>query len=158
MVISEELHPSVAAIFSKNHPGGAIGAAFKAPQKISDLAICLADMPDLGEGSNTGAHVLITAYGSESGWARSGTGIVVPPHCIKKLGKSDMDEPAVSINGLLVPSTEWIAVPAETEVRAAREKYRKFGSDIGYRYSDNTILAVMDDLELIGVLQVGDLA
>ncbi|ESZ98464.1 hypothetical protein SBOR_1126 [Sclerotinia borealis F-4128] len=158
LVTAQELHPSIAAVFSRNHPGGAIGATFMAPQKVSDLAICLSDMPDLGDGPNTGAHVLITAYGSDSGWARCGTGVVLPPRCIKKLGKSDMDLPAATINGLMIPSTKWITIPAETEVTAAREIYRRLGSETGFTHSDNTILAVMDDHELIGVLQIGDLA
>lgn len=158
IVTAQELHQSVAAVFSKNHPGGAIGASFQAPQKVSDFAVCLADMPDLGDGPVTGADVLITAYGSDSGWARSGTDIVVPPRCIKQLGKSDMDELATAIDGLVVPSTKWITIPAEMDITTAREIYRKLSSETGFKHSDNTILAVVDDLELIGVLQIGDLA
>lgn len=159
LVTAQELNSKgIAAVFAKNHPGGAIGAAFKAPQKVSDVATCLADMPDLGNGPNTGADVLIKAYGSESGWARCGADMVVPPRSIKRLGKSDMDLPAASINGLMIPRTKWITIPADTEVATAKQIYKKLGPETAFTHSDDTILAVMDGLELIGVLQIGDLA
>ncbi|KAF7908303.1 uncharacterized protein EAF01_004058 [Botrytis porri] len=157
LVIAREIHGNISTVFSKYHPGGAIGAASKPPQKLSDIAICLADMPDLGNGSNTAADLLIKAYSSESGWARCGTEIVVPPRSIKQLGKADMDLQATSIKGLMIPSTKWITIPAETEVAAAKEMYTKSGSEKNSTYCGTTILAVMDDLELVGVLQIGDL-
>jgi D-arabinose 5-phosphate isomerase GutQ len=156
MVISEELHPSVAAVFAKNHPGGAIGAAFKAPQRLSDLAICLADMPDLNASSSTAAHVLMAAYQSESGWARSGKDIVLPPRRIKQLQLTNMGEPVQAIKGLMVPRTQWIAIPAETEVTKAIASIKALRSNHGI-YNDDAILAVMDDDELVGVLEVGEL-
>ncbi|CAD6444648.1 57ea342b-3dde-44dd-8491-5dd4d5dcbbd7-CDS [Sclerotinia trifoliorum] len=157
LATARELHSDIAAVFSKNHPGGAIGAAFKATQTVSDIAVCLADMPDLGNGPNTGADVLIKAYGSESGWVRCGTDTVIPPSCIKQLGKSDMNLPATSINGLMISKKNWVTIPADTEVSAAKELYGNFSSETGFTHSDDTILAIMDDLELIGVLHIGDL-
>ncbi|KAA8569546.1 hypothetical protein EYC84_001164 [Monilinia fructicola] len=152
IVTAEELHINLAAVFAKNHPGGAIGAAFRGSQKVSDLAISLADMPDLEDGPSTGADVLISAYGSESGWVRCGTDKVVPPCSIKQLGKRDMDSLVTNINGLMVPGSQWINISAETDVATAKEMYRSLA------HAENAILAVMDDMELIGVLHIGDLA
>lgn len=151
IVTAEELYSSISSVFSRNHPGGAIGASFRAPQKLSDIATCLAAMPDLEHMSTTAAQVLISAYSSESGWVRCGTDIVIPPRSIKMLQRPHMDSPIDEINGLMKPSTQWIAISADTEIATAREMYGNLA------HSDDVILAVMDDLELIGVLQVGDL-
>jgi D-arabinose 5-phosphate isomerase GutQ len=36
VAVSKELHVDVAAVFSQNHPGGAVGASLMLPRKISD--------------------------------------------------------------------------------------------------------------------------
>ncbi|KAH9224750.1 hypothetical protein DL95DRAFT_271680, partial [Leptodontidium sp. 2 PMI_412] len=68
VVISGELYSSIAGVFSKNHPGGAIGAAFNCPQKMSDLAIQFIGIPETVGPPTTGAHILMSAYRSKTGW------------------------------------------------------------------------------------------
>jgi D-arabinose 5-phosphate isomerase GutQ len=159
VVISGELHSSVAAVFSKNHPGGAIGAAFKGPQKISDLAIDFSDIPDMGENSISRFDVLMAAYGSESGWVRYGAKYVSSPRRIKRLQPEGMRESAIQIRGLMVPSTEWIPVPADTDLLAARKWIMNRRVDPGgaIQYTEDAILVIMEDDEVSGVLEVGEL-
>jgi D-arabinose 5-phosphate isomerase GutQ len=160
VVISGELHQSVAAVFSKNHPGGAIGAAFKGPQKISDLAIEFTDIPQMGRTSTTGAHILMSAYRSESGWVRYGEELVSAPRRIKNLQPDDMDESAMRIQGLMVPSTDWIPIPADTDLPHAQKwilDMRRTVPGGATKYNDDAILVTMEDGEVSGVLEVGEL-
>ena len=160
VVISGELHSSVAAVFSKNHPGGAIGQAFKGPQKISDLAIEFTGIPEMGWNATTGAHILTSAYRSETGWIRYGESLVSSPRRIKRLQPDDLDESAMQIEGLMVPSTEWITIPADTDLPHAKEwikNMRQTSPGGASKYSDDTILATMEDDEVSGVLEIGEL-
>ncbi len=157
VVISNELHINVQAIFSQNHPGGAIGQAMKGPQKISDLTIALSDITDIGNGAITGAHILMSAYRSETHWVREGDDIVIPPRRIKRLQPDNMDEPAMCIQGLMVPSKEWISLPAETAISQAKEWIVSM-RDIGDgKYDDDAILVTTVDGEFAGVMEVGEL-
>jgi D-arabinose 5-phosphate isomerase GutQ len=158
VVISNELHMNVAAVFSQNHPGGAIGAAFKGPQKVSDLCIRFSEIPETDKGFMTGAHILMSAYRSETGWVRHGQDVVVPPRRIKRLQPDDMDEPAPQIQGLMVPRKEWIEIPAETALTTAKEwvkSMRRNSQDVSY--GDDAILVIMDDDEISGVMEIGQL-
>jgi D-arabinose 5-phosphate isomerase GutQ len=160
VVISGELHSSVAAVFSKNHPGGAIGAAFKGPQLVSDLAIEFVGIPEMGRTSTTGAHILMSAYRSESGWIRYGEGYVSSPRRIKCLQPYDMDESAMQIQGLMVARAEWITIPSDTELPRAKEwikNMRRTTPGGATKYSDDTILVTVEDDEVCGVLEVGEL-
>jgi D-arabinose 5-phosphate isomerase GutQ len=160
VVISGELHSSVAAVFLKNHPGGAIGAAFNGPRKISDLAIEFTGIPEMGRNSTTAAHVLMSAYRSESGWIRYGEELVSSPRRIKRLQLDDMEEAATQIQGLMVPSRDWISMPAETDLSHAKEwiqNMRRTAPGGATKYSDDAILVTMEDDEVSGVLEVGEL-
>ena len=158
VVISNELHINVAAVFSLNHPGGAIGAAFAGPKKLSDLSFSFSEIPEVSTSFMTGAHILMSAYRSDTGWIRHGDDVVVPPRRIKRLQPDDMDEPALQIKGLLVPRKEWIEIPAETPLVNAREWIKAMRRrSQGLRYSDDAILSLMDDDELCGVMEVGEL-
>lgn len=160
VVISGELHSSVAAVFSKNHPGGAIGAAFKGPQKISDLAIEFTGIPEISRTSTTGAHTLMSAYRSETGWIRYGEDLVSSPCRIKRLQPDHMDELAMQIQGLMVPSAEWIMIPADTDLPHAKEWIKTMRRTVpggATKYSDDAILVTMEDDEVFGVLEVGEL-
>jgi D-arabinose 5-phosphate isomerase GutQ len=160
VVISGELHSSVAAVFSKNHPGGAIGAAYKGPQKVSDLAIGFTGIPEMGRTSTTGAHILMSAYRSDTGWIRRGGELVSSPRRIKRLQQDDMDESAMQIQGLMVPSTEWITIPADTDLPHAKEwikNMRRTAPGGATKYSDDAILVTMEDDAVFGVLEVGEL-
>lgn len=95
IVASQELHPSVASVFAKNHPGGAIGAALRKPLSspspsagaaqeqikdpkpilVRDLLATVAPsaIPSLaadGKPSPSGADILRAGYASPSGWVR----------------------------------------------------------------------------------------
>lgn len=158
VVISAELHPSVAAVFSKNHPGGAIGEAFNGPQKVSDLAIVFIGIPEVGR-TCTGAHILMSAYRSESGWIRYGEALASPRR-IERLHPAHMDESAMKIQGLMVPSTEWITMPANTDLVHAKEwiqNMRRTALGGATKYSDDSILVTIEDDEVSGVLEIGEL-
>jgi D-arabinose 5-phosphate isomerase GutQ len=156
VVISNELHNNVQAVFSQNHPGGAIGQAI--PKKLSDLVIPISDITDIGgAGAVTGAHVLMSAYRSETHWVRAGMDVVVPPRRIKRLDTEDMDEPALCIPGLMVSSKEWIEMRAEMEIKQAKDfilAKRKEG--VG-NFGDDAILVTVVEGERVGVMEVGDL-
>jgi len=157
MVISDDLHLNVSAVFSKNHPGGAIGAAFMGPRKISDLAIPLLDIPEV-EKSTTGAQVLISAYRSKNGWVRQGQGAVISPRRIKMLQSEDMDEAAIAIKDLVVPAINWINVPLETSLSTAQEWIKTMRrTDSARTYNDDAILALVDEDEVFGIMEIGDL-
>lgn len=157
VVVSGELHSSVAAVFSKNHPGGAIGAAFQGPQKVSHLAIDFTDITELGQSSPTGAHILMSAYRSKTGWVMCGADLVSSPRRIKRLQPVEMDESAMRIPGLMVPSTEWISIPAETDILHAKEWIKIMRRSAPGKYGDDAILVAMDDDEVSGVVEIGEL-
>jgi D-arabinose 5-phosphate isomerase GutQ len=157
VVISNELHINVQAVFSQNHPGGAIGQAIKRPQKISELTIAISDITDIGHSAITGAHILMSAYRSKTHWVREGNDIVIPPHRIKRLQPDDMDEPAMCIQGLMVPSKEWVAIPAETDLGQAREWIMSMQRTGDSKYNDDAILVTTIDGEYVGVMEVGEL-
>ncbi|TVY50945.1 Arabinose 5-phosphate isomerase KdsD [Lachnellula cervina] len=148
--------PNLASVFLKNHPGGAIGAAIQAPKKLSDIAISLIDMPEVSS-SFTFSRVLLSAYQSETGWARQGCDVVVSPRRIKKLQATDMEEPAVCVRGLMVPRCEWIPVSADMDLAEAAEwieRMRRSGGEA--RFGDEGILVTMDEDEACGVVEIGE--
>lgn len=109
IVTSKELHPSTESVFRRNHPGGAIGAAFQKPaaadaeahrNTIRYLAIPWDDIPVVRGNSSTEslsrspphcADVLRAGYSSTNGWVRvmlansrgeDGEGVCVTEECI----------------------------------------------------------------------------
>ncbi|KAH8820799.1 hypothetical protein F5884DRAFT_60840 [Xylogone sp. PMI_703] len=165
VVISGELHQNnVAKVFSQNHPGGAIGAAFKGPQKILDIALELNGIPDIkatsGKDVVTAAHALMSAYQSTSGWVRSGTDVVLSPRQIKRLSPLHMSLPIEQIEGLMARKDAWINVAGEMEIQSAAEwirglrKREKNGMAV---YGDDAILAVVQNGVICGVVEVGTL-
>lgn len=157
LVISNELHINVQTVFSQNHPGGAIGQAIQKPQKISDIYIPFTEIPEIGIGAITGAHILMSGYRSESGWVRSGNDIVIAPRHIKRLQPDDMDEPATCIPGLMVQSKDWISIPADTSLSAAKEWITSARARGESKYSDDAILVATIDDEVFGILEIGEL-
>lgn len=160
VAISHEYYPSVAAVFSLHHPGGAIGAALKGPQKISDLAIAIPKIWEVIGDSVTAAHVLLAAYQSKTGWVRRGNDMVVPPRRIKRLLPSEMDESAICIEGLMVARIEWISIQADISLAEAVVQIKTSrrtvpGGEI--KYGDDAILAAMVDGEVTGVMEVAEL-
>ena len=160
VTISNELHINVQAVFSQNHPGGAIGQAITKVQKLSDVSIAFADIPEIGSGPITGAHIIMAAYRSPSGWVRNGHDMVMAPRRIKRLQPDDMDEPATCIPGLMIQHKDWIEVPADTNLSDAKEWVISMRASIAggeSKYGDDAILAAISDDEVLGVMEVGDL-
>jgi D-arabinose 5-phosphate isomerase GutQ len=156
VVISNELHINVQAVFSQNHPGGAIGQAI--PKKLSDLVIPISEITDIGGGGAvTGAHVLMSAYRSKTHWVRAGMDVVVPPRRIKRLGTEDMDEPALCIPSLMVSSKEWIEMRAEMEIKQAKDFILAKRKEGAGKFGDDVILVTVVEGERVGVMEVGDL-
>jgi D-arabinose 5-phosphate isomerase GutQ len=158
VAVSNELYANVAAVFLQNHPGGAIGASLKRPQKLSDICIRFSDIPDISNHSATGAHVLMSAYRSETGWVRLGMDIVVPPRRIQKLQPDHMDEAASQIYDLMVSRKDWIEIAAETVLPTTRDwiESQRQGA-FSSRYSDDSILALIDGDEIVGFIEIGEL-
>lgn len=163
VAISEEMHASVSEVFSRNHPGGAIGQAVqaaKSTRKIADLAVPLADIPFVREewGSSRAMHVLISGYQSPTGWVRYSDGSVVPPRRIRRLQPEDMDRDASKVRNLVVSSREWLTVPEDMEVKdviAFLDCTR--GSPGAAAYDDDAVIATMADGAITGVLEVATL-
>ncbi|KAI8293114.1 hypothetical protein K4K56_005353 [Colletotrichum sp. SAR 10_98] len=157
----QELHPSMSQVFSKNHPGGAIGAAFRKPQTILDLAIPWTDIPDLVGlcTDSVGADLFRAAYDSTSGWVRIGNDVASPGR-IRKLATEDFARCLTEIPGLMVPRAEMLSISSETTVRRAVNFVRNMqgaADDGEYVCRADSILAVLDQGDMVGVLEVGKL-
>ncbi|KAI8625718.1 SIS domain-containing protein [Xylariaceae sp. FL1651] len=161
VIVSQELHASVPSVFARNHPGGAIGAAFNKPGSMGDLAIPFSDIFSVPESTADpcGADVLKAGYESPSGWVRVGDDLASPSR-IRRLDTSLMAQRLADIPGLVVRRSEWVSISADMQIsRAARwvrdpllsPKYGVAACD------EDTILAIVDSGEVIGVLEAGEL-
>ncbi|KAK3996663.1 hypothetical protein QBC44DRAFT_136180 [Cladorrhinum sp. PSN332] len=166
IVVSRELHHSVASVFAKNHPGGAIGAALQKPSKtVRQLAIPLDSIPILaGDIENpTGADVLRAGYASPSGWVRTQGGVhggIISPMRIKRLSSADLSKSLSELGTWLMVSNrnEFIPVAADSTLHKAAEWLEGMRVAVGDgRYEDDDIVSVMEKGECIGLLEVGRL-
>lgn len=218
VVASQELHGGrcggVSAIFAQNHPGGAIGAAFRKeekkppqPQEIREIAVPLSEIPscrrrrrrhpygtlaepiaaaaaahsddgdanyDDGSSSSsststtttntiTGADLLKAGFDSASGWVRVGDEQLASPSRIRGLEAPQLVCDARAIPDLVVGRGEWITVRAETPIAQAAEWIRDMRTppDTGgggeTTCNERSILAVVEDGVVIGVLEAGRL-
>ncbi|ERS99416.1 sugar isomerase, KpsF/GutQ [Sporothrix schenckii 1099-18] len=152
IVTSTELHPSTESVFRRNHPGGAIGAAFQHPdaaanshlqqqqQKqqqndtIRNLAVPWRDIPIVHSQPDC-ADVLRAGYSSANGWVRvvttAGTNSddsnlesIAPPSRIRALRSADLARPVHEVPGLVIGRPDFVAVAADTKVRKAAEWLR----------------------------------
>jgi D-arabinose 5-phosphate isomerase GutQ len=156
IAVSREQHSNLASVFHKNHPGGAIGAAIQTPKRLSDIAISLIDMPEVSS-TFTFSQVLLSAYQSQTGWARQGGDVVVSPRRIKKLQATDMKEPAMCVQGLMVPRSEWISVSADLDLAEAVEWIESMRRSVGgAKFADDAILVTIDEDEACGVVEIGE--
>ncbi|KAK2003295.1 SIS domain-containing protein [Colletotrichum falcatum] len=163
LAVAQELHPNVAQVFSRNHPGGAIGAAFRKPQTILDLAVPWADIADAGglcaDGGSVGADLFRAAYDSASGWVRVGDDVASPGR-IRKLATEDFARRLRDIPRLMVPRAEMLSISAGTTIRRAGDFVRSMqgaADDGEYVCSPDSILAILDQGDIVGVLEVGTL-
>ncbi|GKT91073.1 SIS domain-containing protein (sugar isomerase) [Colletotrichum tofieldiae] len=158
---AQELHPSVAQVFSKNHPGGAIGAAFRKPQTILDLAVPWTDIVDSDNlcADGVGADLFRAAYDSASGWVRVGDDVASPSR-IRKLATDDFARRLRDIPSLMVPRAEMLSISSGTTIRRAVDFVRNMqgaADDGEYVCNPDSILAILDHGDMVGVLEVGKL-
>ncbi|KAI1284198.1 SIS domain-containing protein [Xylaria sp. FL0933] len=148
VVVSQELHASVSSVFARNHPGGAIGAAFSSDNSggnsnkpttvsasaskaisIRDLAVRIDKIASINPPSAavpasssetvlTGADVLKAGYASPSGWVSVGDALACPSR-IRRLDTKQLTRVLSDIPDLLVPRSEWISIGADTRVAQA---------------------------------------
>ncbi|KZL68658.1 sis domain-containing protein [Colletotrichum incanum] len=158
---AQELHTSVAQVFSKNHPGGAIGAAFRKPQTILDLAVPWADIINSDNlcADSVGADLFRAAYDSASGWVRVGDDVASPSR-IRKLATDDFARCLKDIPGLMVPRAEMLSISSGTTIRRAVDFVRNMqgaADDGEYVCNPDSLLAILDHGDMVGVLEVGKL-
>ncbi|KAI1492514.1 SIS domain-containing protein [Biscogniauxia mediterranea] len=161
VVVSQELHASVSSVFARNHPGGAIGAAFSKPRKMHDLAVPIADIPVCAKPAHEahGADILKSGYGSESGWVRVGDAIASPGR-IRRLDTEHLTSLVRDIPGLLVERSEWVSISSDTRISQASEWISSLLASPEYGEAgcnEDSILAVMERGEIVGVLEARQL-
>ncbi|KAH8879067.1 SIS domain-containing protein [Thozetella sp. PMI_491] len=166
LVASQELHPSVSAVFAKNHPGGAIGAAFKKPAGVAYLSVPWADIPVISPCTTqpapssasriTGADVLRAGYASHSGWVRVRDGVVSPSQ-IRRLASGDLALAVEELPWLVTSSCDFISISADASSAQAADMVRgiRDGPDEEQQCGGDSIIAVLEKGELRGVLEVG---
>ncbi|KAI5462534.1 hypothetical protein BGZ63DRAFT_355526 [Mariannaea sp. PMI_226] len=156
---AKEIHSCVASVFATNHPGGAIGAAARQPQTIRDLAVLWADIPPaVGiDGESLGLDLLRAGYDSPTGWVRV-EGSVVCPSKIRGLARQDLSLRLEDIPNLLVSRAQMLALSSDTCLRKARamlESYQSSPTEEEVACGPDTVVAVMEKGEIVGVLEVG---
>jgi D-arabinose 5-phosphate isomerase GutQ len=161
IVASQELHASVSSTFSRNHPGGAIGATFRRPQKIKDIATPICDIPaslspNTSQQDLRGADVLKTGYDSSTGWVRVGDRLVSPSR-IRRLDAAHLTQKLCDLPWLGASREEWITISGDTRISQAAEWIRDMQSSPEDACDEHTILAVIEKEDIIGVLEAGQL-
>lgn len=176
IVTSKELHPSTESVFRRNHPGGAIGAAFQRPDAASPqndtirhLAVPWREIPIVHSQSDC-ADVLRAGYSSANGWVRvvttaavsndddtSNLESIAPPSRIRALRSADLARPVHEVPGLVVGRPDFVAVAADTKVRKAAEWLCAVASASEEEEAADAVVAVIDNGEVVGVLELQNL-
>jgi KpsF/GutQ family protein len=163
IVVSQELHNSVPSVFARNHPGGAIGAAFKKPCTMRELALAISDIPSITSSSADslcGVDILKAGYGSPSGWVALGDTLACPTR-IRRLETSLLTSKLADIPDLLVHRSEWICIGADTRISQAARWTQDLVNSPGFfgtTCGEDSILAIVDNNGVaIGVLEAGEL-
>jgi len=176
IVASQELHPSVASVFAKNHPGGAIGAALRRPQEeVRHLAVSFDNIAYLEKDflAITGADVLRAGYASASGWVCLGGGSgVVSPSRIRRLSSLDLGRTVQELPWLVTLKEDFVRLRADTTTRdaanwiraaaAASEMPAVMVANTSPRADpagrcDASIVAVTENGDCIGLIEVARL-
>lgn len=175
IVAGKELHPSTESVFLRNHPGGAIGDAFRRTFSSVGLA-----QPHLQQHEETlrqravpwhaipvvqapaaCADVLRAGYSSANGWVRvvskagsehvEDKAYVASPSRIRALLSSDLPRSVLDIPGLLAGQSDLVAVAADTKVRQAVEILRTTAA------AEGAVVAASHGGEVVGLLELQDL-
>jgi hypothetical protein len=157
IVASHELNASVSSVFSRNHPGGAIGATLRKPQRLKDIAIPVCDIPlSSPRPDMRGGDVLKAGYDSSTGWVRVGD-MIVSPSRIRRLDGQDLARPLDEIPWIGAAREDWITISADSRISQAAEWIHDMRSSPDESCEEQSILAVVDDGNIVGVLEVGQL-
>lgn len=158
IVASHELHDSVSSTFSQNHPGGAIGATFRKPQKIKDIAVPFCDIPASSPGCDglRGTDILRAGYDSKTGWVRVGE-LIASPSRIRRLDSSNLNHELCDLSWLCASRVELITLSSDTRISQAAEWIRDMQSSPEEPCDEHSILAVIENEDIIGVLEAGQL-
>lgn len=167
LTCAQELNPcagGLAGVFGRNHPGGAIGATYRKPQTVKDVMVPFGDISTLPHPSAevqplVGGDVLRAAYTCKTGWLRVGTEALVSPTRIRRMNSAELASDLTSLPWLTVDRAAFISLGATTQLNAAGEWLRSNMSapqdleDDEEVYSPESIIAVVDGGEVIGVLE-----
>jgi D-arabinose 5-phosphate isomerase GutQ len=154
MAVANDLHQDMVAVFARNHPGGAIGAALKLsrPEKdtVQDIATPWDCIPVL-EDDALGLDLLRAGFGSTVGWVRLHAEGIAMPSRIRRLSGTDLVRPARHISGLMIREEDMICVPGEMSTKEAEAAVQNML--IANGGTQDVILAVKRCEEIIGVLE-----
>lgn len=164
IVAAQEINAnaSVSSVFLRNHPGGAIGASIKKPQKLLDIAVPMRDIPQChasdAPAEIRGADVLKAAYDSPTGWVVA-CDLIVSPGRIRRLEATEFALPLSQLPGLCIGRRDCIIVSADTRISQAAEWIRDMVSSTEEQCDKYSILAVVDNDggDVIGVLEASQL-
>lgn len=161
IVAAQELHAhtSVSSTFSRNHPGGAIGASFRKPQKICEIATPICDIPSsflASRGDLRGADILKAGYDSSTGWVRVGD-LIASPSRIRRLDATNLTQHLGDLPWLCASRQEWVTISGDTRISQAAEWIRDMQSSPEDACDEHSILAVVEKENIIGVIEAGQL-
>lgn len=175
LAVADELHTAAGlhtpAIFASNHPGGAIGAAFKPLSKperrMVDLATMVSQIPIAT--TRPGREllcfdVLLTAVRSPRGFVRTSTHHMVGPRRIQNLTNPELpiEDLEDQFGKVVVEQTDWISVLGTTTVEECTSwihQMRDEGSGRGRDFlKRGTLLGIVDyNNEVTGVVEIEEL-
>ncbi|KAM0557149.1 hypothetical protein ACHAPJ_005412 [Fusarium lateritium] len=156
---AKEIHASIAAVFAKNHPGGAIGAAARQPRTIKDISVGWCDIPVAAEAveNGLGFDLLHAGFDSPTGWVRV-QDRVASPSTIRGMGRHDLNKSLEDIPNSLVSKSTMLSLSSETTIRQARDilnNMQMSPDDEDLACGPEAVVAVMEKGEVVGVLEVG---
>lgn len=154
LTCAQELDPDVAAVFGRNHPGGAIGATYAAPKTVKDVMVPLADIATLSADAKlVGGDVLRAAYGCKTSWVRLGNDAIVSPARIRRMASAtELAAPVGEMPWLAVERAGWVSLGAATQIQDAGDWLRGMRED-EEACTPDSIVAVVDGGEVIGVME-----
>lgn len=156
VVLANHYHKDIGAVFARYHPGGAIGAASAVPKRIAEVVVDFNNISVVGSSSATGSDILMAAYRSKTRWLRCRDSLISPTR-IESICTEYLEEPAACIEGLMVPRKDWVEIPDSMNIAQAKEWIANKQTVGDSRYGNDGILVAMDDDEVTGVLEVGEL-
>lgn len=160
---AKEIHACVSRVFAKHHPGGAIGASLRRPEKLRDIVTPWHEVPVVdARNGTTGADILRAGYASKSGWVRLADGAIASPSRLQGLANEQLGVRVGRISGLFVARDDMLSICGNTDLRRAVDfvvSSIQQASDGCEEYScdERTVLAVLDRGDIMGVMEVGEL-